>query len=313
MLNKAHFYYFNVGTGKSFIGALLAKIIHDFSSERILVVCYTNHALDQFLEDLLDIGFSNDSIVRLGGKSTTRTASLALSHLQKMRVGPRLSRSDWTQIDALKAQASKLKDELQAEFGRYHSMNISLKFILDHLEVSMDDEDMRFYDALSLPDLSEDGQGGMIHVGRDGKVIRTTYLLESWMNNRSPAAFQNHPRIRSAREIWNMAPQARQVCVTRWKNNIVRDHAERLHGLVSKYNTCLSEMNAIFMRKDGELVGSRRIIGCTTTAAAKYNEIIRTAQPDILLVEEAGEILEPHILTSLNPKSKQIILIGDHK
>ncbi|KAF5345199.1 hypothetical protein D9758_009720 [Tetrapyrgos nigripes] len=43
------------GTGKSFIGALLAKFLHQYSDQKILVVCYTNHALDQFLEDLLDM------------------------------------------------------------------------------------------------------------------------------------------------------------------------------------------------------------------------------------------------------------------
>jgi hypothetical protein len=36
------FYY--EGTGKSFIGAILAKFIHDYSEQTILVVCYTNHA-----------------------------------------------------------------------------------------------------------------------------------------------------------------------------------------------------------------------------------------------------------------------------
>jgi superfamily I DNA and/or RNA helicase len=33
----------------------------------------------------------------------------------------------------------------------------------------------------------------------------------------------------------------------------------------------------------------------------------------VLLVEEAGEILESHILTALGSRTKQLILIGDHK
>lgn len=32
------------GTGKSFIGALLAKALHQDTNKTILVVCYTNHA-----------------------------------------------------------------------------------------------------------------------------------------------------------------------------------------------------------------------------------------------------------------------------
>jgi len=33
-----------LGTGKSFIGALIAKVLHDFTEQTILVVTYTNHA-----------------------------------------------------------------------------------------------------------------------------------------------------------------------------------------------------------------------------------------------------------------------------
>jgi hypothetical protein len=37
------------GTGKSFIGAILAKFIHDYSERTILVVCFTNHAASIYL------------------------------------------------------------------------------------------------------------------------------------------------------------------------------------------------------------------------------------------------------------------------
>lgn len=55
------------GTGKTFIGALLARIIRQNSNERILCVCYTNHALDQFLEHLYESG--EREMVRVGGRS----------------------------------------------------------------------------------------------------------------------------------------------------------------------------------------------------------------------------------------------------
>ncbi|CAK4032789.1 nfx1-type zinc finger-containing 1 [Lecanosticta acicola] len=44
-----------------------------------------------------------------------------------------------------------------------------------------------------------------------------------------------------------------------------------------------------------------------------YSKQLQTAAPGILLVEEAGEILESHILTAMTPSTKQLILIGDHK
>ncbi|KAI6026672.1 hypothetical protein BKA83DRAFT_4124296 [Pisolithus microcarpus] len=50
------------GSGKSFIGALLAKALRMYTSQTIFVVCYTNHALDQFLEDLIGVGIPREDI-----------------------------------------------------------------------------------------------------------------------------------------------------------------------------------------------------------------------------------------------------------
>ena len=44
-----------------------------------------------------------------------------------------------------------------------------------------------------------------------------------------------------------------------------------------------------------------------------FRNVLGAVSPDVVLVEEAGEILESHILTALTPKTKQLILIGDHK
>lgn len=62
-----------LGTGKSFVGALAAKILLGDPEKRILVLSYTNHALDQFLKDLMKIGISSGDMVRLGSKSTEST------------------------------------------------------------------------------------------------------------------------------------------------------------------------------------------------------------------------------------------------
>ncbi|KAL4853487.1 NFX1-type zinc finger-containing protein 1 [Chlorella vulgaris] len=78
------------GTGKTFLGILMMRVLlssretgagpqRRLAGEQeppILVVCYTNHALDQFLEGLLDAGI--ESIVRLGGRRVERAASKSL-------------------------------------------------------------------------------------------------------------------------------------------------------------------------------------------------------------------------------------------
>lgn len=47
--------------------------------------------------------------------------------------------------------------------------------------------------------------------------------------------------------------------------------------------------------------------------AAKYRRLIQDIQPRIVIVEEAAEVLESHVVTSLSPGCQHLILIGDHQ
>ena len=51
----------------------------------------------------------------------------------------------------------------------------------------------------------------------------------------------------------------------------------------------------------------------TTAGAALYREALDAVKPQLVLVEEAGEVLEAHVLTSLTPATRRLVLIGDHQ
>lgn len=72
------------GTGKTYLGIKVAKALIEnldhMNGCLMLVICYTNHALDQFLEALLDI---SDNIVRIGGQS--RNEAMKDISLNKLR------------------------------------------------------------------------------------------------------------------------------------------------------------------------------------------------------------------------------------
>ncbi len=57
----------------------------------------------------------------------------------------------------------------------------------------------------------------------------------------------------------------------------------------------------------------QQVICLTMTGLGKYRNMIMGAKPRILMLEEAAEILEAHIISSLTPTIQQCILIGDHK
>ncbi|XP_053404552.1 NFX1-type zinc finger-containing protein 1-like [Mercenaria mercenaria] len=64
---------------------------------------------------------------------------------------------------------------------------------------------------------------------------------------------------------------------------------------------------------DKEIMRQAAVIGMTTSGAARYQSVLRDIGPRIIVVEEAAEVLEAHIITTLSKKCEHLILIGDHK
>lgn len=51
----------------------------------------------------------------------------------------------------------------------------------------------------------------------------------------------------------------------------------------------------------------------TTTGRSKYSKMLENIKFPIVIVEEAAEVFEAHIITSLTKETEQLILIGDHE
>ena len=291
------------GTGKSFIGALIAKSIYRFTKKVILVVCFTNHALDQFLEDLLDIGIPSGAMVRLGGKSTSRTKCMALNEQDTLN---RHSPSSWNVINDLKARTDAQAGRLLRVFDRYMSTNLRAEKIIEYLEFLPDGED--FYEALNVPDADDE----FVKMGPAGQPIDASYLFDRWSRGLD-AGTLSEEIPRNVLHVWDMAAPARQTLICSWKLAILREDVTGLYDIAEQYNEFQGELEWMFKKGKAQAIGSKRIIACTTTAAAMYVQELQSASRDIVLVEEAGEILESHILTSIGPQTQQLVLIGDHK
>lgn len=55
------------------------------------------------------------------------------------------------------------------------------------------------------------------------------------------------------------------------------------------------------------------IIAMTTTGRSKYSNLLKNVKMPIVIVEEAAEVFEAHIVTSISEHTKHLILIGDHE
>ncbi|KUJ19424.1 uncharacterized protein LY89DRAFT_667379 [Mollisia scopiformis] len=293
------------GTGKTFLGALAGKVLFDATDAVSLVMCFTNHALDQFLEDLMKVGIPDTDIVRLGSKGTHRTNPLRL----RFQPPGKLTPTQWAETDRLKLRLAQHEKRLREAFKTYESANITKKQIMEYLEFAS--EDLPFFEAFAVPDESEDN---MTRVGKRGKKVDSFYLLDRWIRNQTDEGiFKNKVQVEGSLPIWAMISTTRDFCMKRWRQAILSDIIHSIYESGRAFNSDQAELSRILAERDADVIKRKRIIGCTTNGAASHFSAIQAASPGIILVEEAGEILESHILTSLGPRTQQLILIGDHK
>ena len=67
------------------------------------------------------------------------------------------------------------------------------------------------------------------------------------------------------------------------------------------------------LAEDSRLCRRADVLGVTVTGAAKHRELLEFVKPSIVIVEEAGEILESHLMAGLPSSVRHLVMIGDHR
>lgn len=245
-------------------------------------------------------------MLRLGniGKATSRLKALGL---HEQAAAFKLTPAAWSAIQRLKASTDHLSKRLSQSFERYMSTNVSMSDLMEYLEFL--DDDINYFDAFTVP-RSQDGSS---IVGKRGKAINDYYLIDQWCSGRNRGVLSSRKMTADAVRIWAMPSPTRQTIFAKWQTAILEDRVTELSKVAAEYDKAQRELDEAFKTRNIDVIKSKRVIGCTTTAAAKYAHELRATSRDVLLVEEAGEILESHVITALGEKTTQLILIGDHK
>ena len=98
-----------------------------------------------------------------------------------------------------------------------------------------------------------------------------------------------------------------------WHNKYREYLLEELERKCKHFNALCEEAGKVRKHNDRYALDTADVIGMTTTGAAKYQHVLEIVKPKIVVVEEAAEVLESHIVSALNTGTQHLILIGDHK
>ena len=114
-------------------------------------------------------------------------------------------------------------------------------------------------------------------------------------------------------DIYRLNTKDRWRLYRLWRKRAEEHHQKLFLTRQNEYDQAVEREQEIIRMEEYEVLRKACVIGMTTTCAAKYRSILKEIRPRIVIVEEAAEVLEAHIIASLTPGCQHLILIGDHK
>ena len=113
--------------------------------------------------------------------------------------------------------------------------------------------------------------------------------------------------------IWLLTSSDRRRLYLFW----IESYRERFRAEIQRgeqeYDQLCQEQEAVRFDEEEEVIRRATVVGMTTSGAARYHSTLQSVAPRVVVIEEAAEVMEAHIITSLSHDTKHTILIGDHK
>ncbi len=146
---------------------------------------------------------------------------------------------------------------------------------------------------------------------------KTVQLRQGQVKKQISLGFKYEPmterEVSRVNDVWQLSLKRRWMLYQFWMNEYIKQCKDKINVTASTYNTNCMLYNESQRKIDCHVAQNADVIGMTTTGAAKYNYLMTEIRPKIVIFEEAAEVLEAHIVTSLASSVQQLILIGDHQ
>ena len=114
--------------------------------------------------------------------------------------------------------------------------------------------------------------------------------------------------------FFRLGPKIIKLIIDYMKNELLlEDLNNNNKNELNEFNDLLTKKQEVSLMSDAEAIKNFSIVAMTTTGCAKYSTILEQNNFETIIVEEAAEVLESHVLSLLTRNTKKLILIGDHK
>lgn len=349
------------------------------------MICYTNHALDQFLELCIQECNLTRNVVRIGGRcKNPKLENFLLKKIKEnIRQNRKLDKTIFYQTKDGKSKLNDIENSIQNKMEKIRACEkgiVSLAYLMNHMkpehknelstekdlliwlgfqsaymympeymncaqldekrneifnddtdiysdgtddendERMLDDED---YDP-NIPILiDEEGNNEKIIIHSEKEIIEefAEFNYDAHTLDKSKKAIKNHiNKILNCKmfnyfdtpSIWALEYEERILLYKYWVHDFLTKLKNEIKELKQQSCDYLNTLDELRLQEDRMVMQDALIIAMTTNGSAKYHEILKDIGPKIVIVEEAAEVFEAHIVASLSKHCEHLILIGDH-
>ncbi|KAK3595714.1 hypothetical protein CHS0354_025336 [Potamilus streckersoni] len=383
------------GTGKTTMGIRIAELLlsnkHAWRGHKrkpMLLVSYTNHALDQFLQLLLNTPVMTncltEDVVRVGSRCEIQHLDkfTLKSHRKLQRPHFRTFRANYAQLKSIERNILALKDyitfykeclvhemtfreldvmppwmntqlvgELYKERHRPNNKTslwiwLDLPSLLNRRDPSCQriqstqsdyttEKDIVNEDFERVLDDDEDEWGitimpeddlarrpliaideGILREDpyyRDMEKNQISALIGSIKHELSVKDRMTKEETERLRYIWQLSTVDRWRLYRYWVFEATFNLYQELRRHEREYDDASRRYREARNLLDCKIMKEACIVAMTTTAAARYTRMLQEVAPPVVIIEEAAQVSEQHVLGALSSASQHLIMIGDHQ
>ncbi|KAJ6003535.1 hypothetical protein N7522_006227 [Penicillium canescens] len=303
------------GTGKSYVGVKLVQVLLEIKEKAklgpILVICYTNHALDQFLKHLLDVGIQK--IIRIGGRSQAtelegKNLRVVSKGIGKTRVESQTLGMSYGRLeDCMRNAGYAMKPLHQSQKGLSWA---AMEHFL-HRKWPIIHEQLERPDTEGFTNVTDDKLLNWL----GAKSMRTQKdQNESEVDESEVDDVRLEGLTRAANEnIHSLSIPERRILAMSWFKQWQKIETASLFEALDRAANLRGDINAVHEEVNRRALIQADVVGITTTALARHIETLRRVGTKVIICEEAAEVMEAHVISALMPGVEHFIQIGDHR
>ena len=148
---------------------------------------------------------------------------------------------------------------------------------------------------------------------KNKKKVQITEDIHSIQGDLNKTEMMSTEEVIGVQNIWNMSQSDRLRLYLFWIENYREHYRVEIHHAERAYEQLCEELKEVQFEEEEQVIRQATVVGMTTSGAARYHSVLQRIAPKIVVIEEAAEVMEAHIITSLSHNTKHTILIGDHK